>query len=316
MGIYKVPVSIILPCYNEEKSLEKVIKDIRENVGSYEYEIFVIDNNSTDKSVEIATKNDCKVIEERKQGKGNAIRRAFQDIDSQAYFMIDSDNTYSVKDINKAIDLVLIDNYDMVIGDRLSTDYFSENKRAFHNFGNNLVKVGINKMFNGDISDILTGYRCFSRRFVKTFPIMSDGFQIETEMTIHLLNNRYRYVCMPVRYKDRDKDNPSKLNTYTDGIKVIHMLIRMFKIYKPKKYFDIVGVILGIISTAFITPVLIDYFNLGTVERFPTLIVCGFVYLIAILNVCMGVMLESRQDTDKKEMELRIIDETRKEIGE
>ena len=192
MGIYKTPIAIILPCYNEEKSLNKVINDIKNNIKEYkDYTIFVIDNNSTDQSAQIAIDNGCTLIKETNQGKGNVIKRAFQDIDSQAYFMIDSDDTYGVKDIDKSISLVLNDKYDMVIGDRLSTTYYTENKRVFHNVGNDLVRLGINKLFKGNVNDILTGYRCFSNRFVKTFPVMSDGFQIETEMTIHLLDNSY-----------------------------------------------------------------------------------------------------------------------------
>lgn len=270
----------------------------------------MIDNNSTDQSAQIAIDNGCTLIKETNQGKGNVIKRAFQDIDSQAYFMIDSDDTYGVKDIDKSISLVLNDKYDMVIGDRLSTTYYTENKRVFHNVGNDLVRLGINKLFKGNVNDILTGYRCFSNRFVKTFPVMSDGFQIETEMTIHLLDNSYRYICQPIDYKDRAIDNPSKLNTFKDGIKVIHMLIRMFKLYKPKKYFNIIAAGLGVISTGFIIPVLYSYCQTGIVERFPTLIVCGFTYIIMILNICMGTILENRRDTDKKQMELKITEVT------
>ena len=311
MGIYKTPVAIILPCYKEEKSLNKVINDIKNNIKEYkDYTIFVIDNNSTDQSAQIAIDNGCTLIKETNQGKGNVIKRAFQDIDSQAYFMIDSDDTYGVKDIDKSISLVLNDKYDMVIGDRLSTTYYTENKRVFHNVGNDLVRLGINKLFKGNVNDILTGYRCFSNRFVKTFPVMSDGFQIETEMTIHLLDNSYRYICQPIDYKDRAIDNPSKLNTFKDGIKVIHMLIKMFKLYKPKKYFNIIAAGLGVISTGFIIPVLYSYYQTGIVERFPTLIVCGFTYIIMILNICMGTILENRRDTDKKQMELKITEVT------
>ena len=208
--IFTTDIAIILPVYNEEFALQKVIDDIRGNINNtYDYEIFVINNNSTDKSKEIALKNKCIVIDEYRQGKGYVLKRAFEDINANCYICVDADDTYDLSEINNFISLVLDENYDMIIGDRLSTDYYTENKRKFHNFGNNLIRFFINKMFKGEIADMLTGFRAFSKRFVKTFPIASDGFQIETEMTIYLLDNGYRYKCVPVGYKDRDSSNPS-----------------------------------------------------------------------------------------------------------
>mgnify|MGYP000271891581 CR=1 FL=1 len=306
--IFTTDIAIILPVYNEEFALQKVIDDIRGNINNtYDYEIFVINNNSTDKSKEIALKNKCIVIDEYRQGKGYVLKRAFEDINANCYICVDADDTYDLSEINNFISLVLNENYDMIIGDRLSTDYYTENKRKFHNFGNNLIRFFINKMFKGEIADMLTGFRAFSKRFVKTFPIASDGFQIETEMTIYLLDNGYRYKCVPVGYKDRDSSNPSKLNTYKDGFKVIHMLVQMFKEYKPNWYYGIISLILTIISTCFIIPVLETYNNTGMVYRFPTLIVCCFTYLMAFLFFFIGIILNNRRKSDKKMINLKIL---------
>lgn len=301
-----IDVAIILPCYNEEKTIEKVINDIR--ALGYN-DIFVINNNSTDRSKEIALNNRCIVIDETRQGKGNAIRKAFTDINANVYVMIDSDDTYDVSSLENMISLVKNEDYDMVIGDRLSTSYYTENKRPMHNFGNNMVRWTINKIFKGKVTDILTGYRVLSRRFVKTFPIMSDGFQIETEMTIHLLDNRYKYICIPCGYKDRQEGSVSKLNTYRDGFKVIGMMYNLYKEYKPKQYYDILSIILAIISTVFIVPVLKDYIATGLVLRFPTLIACCFVYLMSIQLYCIGEILNQRRNSDKKVLEMEIIKE-------
>lgn len=306
--MYQTDIAIILPVFNEEFALQKVIDDIKTLIDTrFNYKIFVVDNNSIDKSKEIALKNNCIVINEYRQGKGYVLKRAFEDIDAKCYICVDADDTYDLSEINNFISLVINENYDMIIGDRLSTDYYTENKRKFHNFGNNLIRLFINKMFKGNITDMLTGFRAFSKKFVKTFPITSDGFQIETEMNIHLLDNNYRYKCIPISYKDRDASNPSKLNTYKDGFKVIHMLLQMFKEYKPNWYYGIISLLLTVISTIFLIPVLSNYNNTGMVLRFPTLIVCCFTYLIAFLFFFIGIILNNRRKSDKKMINLKIL---------
>lgn len=306
--MYQTDIAIILPVFNEEFALQKVIDDIKALIDTkFNYKIFVIDNNSSDKSKEIALKNNCIVINEYRQGKGYVLKRAFEDIGAKCYICVDADDTYDLSEINNFISLVIDENYDMIIGDRLSTDYYTENKRKFHNFGNSLIRFFINKMFKGNITDMLTGFRAFSKKFVKTFPITSDGFQIETEMNIHLLDNNYRYKCIPISYKDRDVNNPSKLNTYKDGFKVIHMLLQMFKEYKPNWYYGIISLLLTVISTIFLIPVLSNYNNTGMVLRFPTLIVCCFTYLIAFLFFFIGIILNNRRKSDKKMINLKIL---------
>ena len=283
-------IAVLIPCYNESKTIEKVVKDYKKALP--EADIYVYDNNSTDKTDEIAKKAGAIVKYEYKQGKGNVIRTMFREIDADCYLMIDGDDTYPSENAREMCDYILSGKADMVIGDRLSSTYFKENKRPFHNFGNRLVRGIINLLFKSKIKDIMTGYRAFSYDFVKTFPILSKGFEIETEMSIHALDKDFKLIEIPVQYRDRPSGSVSKLNTFSDGFKVIKTIINLFKDYKPSLFFGIIGTIFTITSIVFVIPVFIEYFETGLVPRFPTLIFSGFMLLIGIINYVCGVLLE------------------------
>lgn len=283
-------IAVLIPCYNESKTIEKIIKDYKCALPNCE--IYVYDNNSTDGSDEIAKKQKVNVRYERRQGKGNVIRTMFREINADCYLLVDADCTYSSLDAKKMCDYVLNDGVDMVIGDRLSSTYFRENKRRFHGFGNRLVRWLINTLFKSNINDIMTGYRAFSYDFVKTFPILSKGFEIETEMTIHALDKNFSMLEVPVRYKDRVRGSVSKLNTYSDGIKVLGTVFRLFKEYKPYVFFSSISLIFLIISFIFGFGVVVEYFKTGLVPRFPTLIFSLFMLIISIFMFICGIILE------------------------
>lgn len=283
-------IAILIPCYNESKTIEKVVKDYKKALP--DADIYVYDNNSTDSTAEIAKEAGAIVKYEYRQGKGNVIRSMFRQIDADCYLMVDGDDTYPAEDARKMCDLVLEGKADMVVGDRLSSTYFTENKRPFHNFGNRIVRFLINKLFKNKIKDIMTGYRAFSYEFVKTFPVLSKGFEIETEMTIHAVDKNFMIQEMPVTYRDRPEGSVSKLNTYKDGFKVLKLIATLFKEYKPFFFFNIVAILLAIISLIFVVPVFQEYFRTGLVLKFPTLIVGGFIMVAAILSFICGVILD------------------------
>ncbi len=307
----KSKIAVLIPCYNESKTIEKVIKDYKEALP--DADIYVYDNNSTDGTDEIAKKAGAIVRYEYRQGKGNVIRSMFRQIDADCYLMVDGDDTYPAEDARKMCDLVLEKKADMVVGDRLSSTYFTENKRPFHNFGNRIVRLLINKLFNNKIKDIMTGYRAFSYEFAKTFPVLSKGFEIETEMTIHAVDKNFMIQELPVTYRDRPEGSVSKLNTYKDGFKVLKMIATLFKEYKPFFFFNIVAIILAIISLIFIIPVFQEYFATGLVLRFPTLIVGGLLMVIAILAFVCGVILDVIVKKHKQLYEL-MLNQLKKEI--
>ena len=298
-------IAVLIPCYNESKTIEKVVKDFKAMLP--EATIYVYDNNSTDHTDIIARNAGAVVKYEYQQGKGNVIRRMFREIDAQCYIMADGDDTYPAEHARKMADLVLQKNVDMVVGDRLSSTYFTENKRPFHNLGNSIVRKSINLLFDNDIKDIMTGYRAFSYEFVKTFPVLSKGFEIETEMTIHAISMNMAIENVIVEYRDRPEGSESKLNTVNDGIKVLFTIFNLFKNYKPLAFFSIFAVVLLVIDTfVFIPAVLIPYYQTGLVERFPTLIVCGFIALAAILSVFNGMVLDAIRMKERREFEFRL----------
>lgn len=298
-------IAVLIPCYNEEKTVEKVVKDARAALP--EATIYVYDNNSSDRTVELAEAAGAVVRHEYMQGKGNVIRRMFREIDAQCYIMVDGDDTYPMEYAPEMVEKVLNHNADMVVGDRLSTTYFTENKRPFHNFGNSIVRKSINTLFKSDIKDIMTGYRAFSYSFVKTFPVMSKGFEIETEMTIHAVNNNMQVENVLIEYRDRPEGSVSKLNTYSDGMKVLFTIVRLFREYKPFKFFTLVASLLTLLAVGFFVPVLIDWFNTGLVAKFPTLIVCGFVGMAAVQSIFAGLILNNISQRDRKDFELDLI---------
>ena len=242
-------IAVLIPCYNEEKTIEKVVTDVKKALP--EAVVYVYDNNSTDKTVELAKKAGAVLRHEYKQGKGNVIRRMFREIDAECYLMIDGDDTYPLDAAKELVDKVLIQQADMVVGDRLSSTYFTENKRPFHNFGNSLMRVCINSLFHTDIKDIMTGYRAFSYEFVKTFPVFSTGFEIETEMTIHAVNYNMQVENVVVQYRDRPEGSESKLNTFRDGMRVIRKMLQLYKNYQPLKCFGLIAALLVLVATVF-----------------------------------------------------------------
>lgn len=283
-------IAVLIPCYNESQTIEKVVRDYKAALP--EAEIYVYDNNSTDGTDELARKAGATVRYERRQGKGNVIRSMFRDIDADCYLMIDGDDTYPAENAREMCDLVLSKNADMVVGDRLSSTYFSENKRPFHNLGNKMVRFFINKLFKVNVKDIMTGYRAFNYEFVKGFPVLSRGFEIETEMTIHAVDKNFHIVEIPVNYKDRPEGSVSKLNTFSDGFKVLRTIARLFEQYKPFAFFSIVSVVLWILSFAFFIPVFNEYLHTGMVPRYPTVIVCGVTAIMGMLLWICGVILD------------------------
>jgi glycosyltransferase involved in cell wall biosynthesis len=298
-------IAVLIPCYNESKTIEKVVRDFKAALP--EAVIYVYDNNSSDGTDEIARRAGAIVRYEYQQGKGNVIRRMFREIDAKCYVMTDGDDTYPAEEARKLCDAVLKRNADMVVGDRLSSSYFEENKRPFHNFGNSLVRGAINSMFRSNIRDIMTGYRAFSYLFVKSFPVLSKGFEIETEMSIHAIDKNMRVENVIIQYRDRPAGSVSKLNTYSDGFKVLLTIAKLYKNYKPLKFFSWISVILVLISTIFLAPVLGDYFNTGLVERFPTLIVCCFVYIAAIQSFFAGLMLSTMKQKNMQDFEMNLV---------
>lgn len=283
-------IAVLIPCYNESQTIEKVVKDYREALP--EAEIYVYDNNSTDGTDKIAKDAGAIVRYEYRQGKGNVIRSMFRDIEAECYLMIDGDDTYPADSAKKMCELVLKKKADMVIGDRLSSTYFIENKRLFHNFGNRLVRNLINQLFRSNVKDIMTGYRAFSYLFVKTFPILSKGFEIETEMTIHALDKNFCIIELPVEYRDRPEGSESKLNTLCDGMKVLKTIAGLFRDYKPLMFFSFVSFLLVLIFAILFIPILIEYFHTGLVLKFPTLIIASGIGIFAILMWICGVILE------------------------
>ena len=283
-------IAVLIPCYNEAKTIEKVVKDYKAVLPNAS--IYVYDNNSSDGTDKIAKKAGAIVKYEYRQGKGNVIRSMFKDIDADCYLMIDGDDTYPKENAVEMCNYILEGKADMVIGDRLSSTYFTENKRPFHNFGNKLVRWLINTLFKSNIKDIMTGYRAFSYEFVKTFPVLSKGFEIETEMTIHALDKNFLLKEIPVGYRDRPTGSVSKLNTYRDGFRVLKTIARLFKEYKPMIFFGIISSIFFIISLIFSIPVFVEYFKTGLVPRFPTLIFSLFMLIISSLMLVCGIILE------------------------
>ena len=283
-------IAVLIPCFNESTTIEKVVNDFK--IALPDSVIYVYDNNSTDGTADIAAKAGAIVRREYRQGKGNVIRSMFRQIDAECYLMIDGDDTYPAKDAKKMCDLVLNKGVDMVIGDRLSSTYFAENKRPFHNLGNRMVRSIINWLFGSNVRDIMTGYRAFSYQFVKNFPVLSKGFEIETEMTIHALDKNFLLEEIVVNYKDRPEGSVSKLNTYLDGIKVLTTIARLFRDYKPFAFFGCWALLIAIIALALFIPVLLEYYDSGLVPRFPTLIVSTVLGMMALMLWASGIILE------------------------
>ena len=298
-------IAVLIPCYNEKKTIKKVVEDYKRILP--EATIYVYDNNSSDGTDKIAREAGAVVRYEYQQGKGNVIRRMFREIDAECYIMTDGDDTYPVEPTPDMAKMVLEQGVDMVVGDRLSSTYFTENKRPFHNFGNSLVRKSINSLFKSDVKDIMTGLRAFSYGFVKTFPVISKGFEIETEMTIHAIDKNMFIKNVVVDYRDRVEGSVSKLNTFSDGFKVLKTIIRLFKDYKPLRFFTTIAFVLFVIALIFFVPVVGTYVSTGLVPNFPTLIVCGFVVIAALQCFFTGLTLSTIVAKNRQDFEFKRI---------
>ncbi|MBQ6453978.1 MAG: glycosyltransferase [Coriobacteriales bacterium] len=297
-------IAVLIPCFNESQTIGKVVSDFRAVLP--EALIYVYDNNSSDHTDDIAREAGAIVRYERRQGKGNVIRSMFRDIEADCYLMIDGDDTYPAEHAREMVDAVLSGGYDMVIGDRLSSTYFTQNKRPFHNSGNVLVRGLVNRIFHGNVTDIMTGYRAFSRQFVKSFPVLSHGFEIETEMTIHALDKNLAMHSIPVSYRDRPQGSESKLNTFSDGFKVLKTIMRLFKDYKPLLFFGLLAALLMLIACILVTPVLVEYFKTGLVPRLPTFVTACFFALFSLLSFSCGLILDTQGKLARQNVELQM----------
>lgn len=298
--------AVLIPCFNEAQTIGKVVKDFKKSLPKAT--IYVYDNNSVDDTAKIAKEAGATVIHEYQQGKGNVVRRMFQEIEADCYILVDGDDTYPAEAAKKMEKVILNKKIDMVVGDRLSSTYFQENKRPFHNIGNSIVRFSINAIFKSNIKDIMTGYRAFSRRFVKTFPVLSKGFEIETEMTIHAVSMNMSIENVIIEYRDRPEGSESKLNTYSDGLKVLRTILRLFRNYRPLSFFSwISGILVAIDLLVLLFAVFIPYSQTGLVDKIPTLIVGGFVALAAMLLYICGLILDSNWQKERREYEFRLI---------
>lgn len=302
-------IAVLIPCYNEEKTIEKVVKDAKNALP--EAVIYVYDNNSTDKTAELAANAGAVVRHEYKQGKGNVIRRMFREIDALCYVMVDGDDTYPMEYASQMTQLVLEKQVDMVVGDRLSSTYFKENKRPFHNMGNTVVRNSINRLFKCDIKDIMTGYRAMSYEFVKSYPVLSKGFEIETEMTIHAVFNQMAIENVIVDYRDRPEGSESKLNTYSDGMKVLSLIVKLYKNYRPLAFFSWMASAMTVVAAVMFFWVFARFLGSGLVENMPTLIVSGFIELAAVQAFFTGLILSDMVTKNRRDFEIRLNDLSR-----
>ena len=305
-------VAVLVPCYNEALTIEKVVKDFRAQLP--DAEIWVYDNNSTDGSGELAKAAGASVRHVRQQGKGHVVRRMFQEIEADVYVMVDADDTYPADEVKKLIQPILNGEADMVNGDRLSSTYMTENKRPGHNFGNTLMCALIRLLWGQRVHDVLTGYRAFSRLFVKTCPVLAQGFEIETEMTLHTLDKRMSLVEVPVQYRDRPKGSFSKLNTVSDGFRVLFTLFNLFRLYRPELFFGTVGGVLLLIAAGLFVPVLAEYFKTGLVPRIPTQIFSGFLAIAGLLSFGVGLILGACKKQSDQLFEILTAQEKGREV--
>lgn len=298
-------IAVLIPCFNEERTIGKVVTDFKKTLP--DAAVYVYDNNSNDRTAAVARDAGAIVRKETLQGKGNVIRRMFREVDAECYIMADGDDTYPAEVAIEMVERVLENQADMVVGDRLSSTYFDENKRHFHNFGNALVQKSINKLFKSNIRDIMTGYRAFSYQFVKTFPVLSKGFEIETEMSIHAIDKNMNVANVVVEYRDRPDGSSSKLNTFSDGAKVIRTIVSLFETYKPRAFFSGIALVLFLLAAVFFIPIFINYRKTGLVPNFPTLIVCGFTVIAGLQSFFSGIILHTLRKKDRQDFEKDLI---------
>ena len=295
-------IALLIPCYNEAVTIGKVVRDFKKVLP--DAEIYVYNNNSTDRSVEFAQEAGAIVREEYRQGKGNVVRTMFDEIEADCYVMVDADDTYPAESAPEMVDLILSGRADMVIGDRLNTTYFEENRRPYHDFGNRFVRSLVNLLFRGNLQDIMTGYRAMNRKFVKSYPVLSKGFEIETEMSLFALENNFLIKEIPVQYRDRVEGSVSKLNTFTDGYRVLTMILLLFRDYKPMLFFNVIALVSFLIGVGLFIPILNEFLVTGLVPKFPTLFVSIFLFIASLLFFCAGLILDVLKNNQRKTFEI------------
>ena len=305
-------IAVLIPCYNEELTIKKVIEDFKRELP--EADIYVYNNNSKDKTYEIASKCGVIVRNEYNQGKGNVVRRMFREIDADIYIMVDADDTYPAEFVHKLIEPIRNNTADMVVGDRLSNGtYKKENKRKFHNFGNNLVKKAINTVFKSNLNDIMSGYRAFNKMFVKNIPVLSSKFEIETEMTLHALDKKFIVKEIPIEYRDRPEGSVYKLNTVNDGVKVIKTIIKMYKDFKPRKFFWCIGFIIILLGIIIGAPVIMEFIKYRYIYKIPSAILATGLEILAIIILQCGVILDTIVKQHREDYEINLINYETKE---
>jgi glycosyltransferase involved in cell wall biosynthesis len=299
-------VAVLIPCYNEELTIEKVVRDFRRELP--DADIFVYDNNSTDATADIAARAGAVVRRETRQGKGNVVRRMFREVEADIYVLVDGDDTYPAEAVHRLLEPIRQRAADMVIGDRLSNgSYSQQNKRPFHDLGNRLVRGLINRLFDTDLRDIMTGYRVMTRRFVKNFPISSEGFEIETEMTLHALDKRYTIVEIPIDYRDRPEGSFSKLNTFSDGWRVLRTIFGIFKSYRPMAFFGWAALILLVLGLAVGLPVVYEFIHWHYIRRLPSAVLAVGLVLLAMGSFGCGVILDTIVRLHRETYELLVL---------
>lgn len=298
-------IAVLIPCFNEEVTIAKVVADFKRHLPNAQ--VYVYDNNSTDRTAELAQEAGAIVRFEPRQGKGNVVRQMFRDIDADCYLMVDGDDTYPAESAYDLCAPILQHKADMTVGDRLSNGtYAEENKRAFHGFGNNLVRTMIRLIYGYGFEDVMTGYRAFSRTFVKTFPVLSEGFQIETEISIHAVDRHWRILDIPIVYRDRPEGSTSKLNTISDGIKVVLTIGSLFKNYRPFKFFNLIALLLLVLGLLVGIPVIIDFIQTGLVPRLPSALMATGLIFLSALSLATGLILDTVAKADRKNWELSV----------
>ena len=298
-------IAVLIPCYNEEVTIAKVIADFRRQLP--DAAIYVYNNNSTDNTLQIAYENGAIVKNEYRQGKGNVVRSMFRDIEADIYVLVDGDDTYPAEKVHELIKPILMETADMVVGDRISNGtYKSQNKRLFHDFGNGIVKKTINKLFKSNLKDVMSGYRAFNKRFVKNVPILSKGFEVETEMTLHALDKGFIIKEIPIEYRNRPNRSISKLNTFTDGYKVLKTIIKMLKDYKPMKFFLSIAIIFFMLGLIIGVPVIYEYILTKYITKVPSAVLSTGLMIFSLITAQCGVILDTVVKDDKEKYELEL----------
>lgn len=300
-------VAVLVPCYNEAVTIGKVVDDFRAVLP--DAVVYVYDNNSTDDTAAIAAAHGAVVRRESRQGKGNVVRQMLRDIDADYYIMVDGDDTYPAEQAPALLQPLIDDTADMCVGDRLSNGtYGEENDRAFHGFGNDLVRFLIKMIYGFEFSDVMTGYRSFNNVFASTMPVLSPGFEIETELSIHAVDKGWRIAEVPITYRDRPEGSESKLSTFSDGFKVLKMIMSLFKDYRPMALFGWIALVFVVLGLVVGIPVIVDFAHTGLVPRLPSAVLAVALVFTGLLSMTCGLILDTVVKGNRKQYEIQVVD--------